>query len=183
MFLGGPIGSTFLSRALAADEQVDLVGLIRLAKQEPKFAFKGRAGENSNPLFRGFGDKNQDTESYDKPVLMRLNTRDSEELKTGFPTEASELFGYNAVVIDDLESAFFTVRQQRLLHEFVSERGGGLLMLGGQESFRQGDYSRTPIGNLLPVYLTRPTTQPAQRAQWKMGFTREGWLQPWARLL
>ena len=172
----------FLSRALAADEQVDLVGLIRLAKQEPKFAFKGRAGENSNPLFRGFGDKNQDTEFYDKPVLMRLNTRDAEELKTGFPTEASELFGYNAVVIDDLESAFFTVRQQRLLHEFVSERGGGLLMLGGQESFRQGDYSRTPIGNLLPVYLTRPTTQPAQRAQWKMGFTREGWLQPWARL-
>ena len=34
-----------------------------------------------------------------------------------------------------------------------AERGGGLLMLGGQESFRQGGYERTPIGELLPVYV------------------------------
>jgi len=28
-------------------------------------------------------------------------------------------------------------------------------MLGGMESFQQGKYQRTPIGDMLPVYLER----------------------------
>ena len=168
----------FLKRALDEDEQVDLVGLIRIAKREPKFAFKSRTGENTNPLFRGSG---QGEEDFDKPVLVRLNTRDADELKTGFPAEAKELFGYSAVVIDDLEAKFFTPSQHTLLHRYVSERGGGLLMLGGQESFRQGKYDRTPLGSLLPVYLDRPgDVKPLDNLQ--LTITRDGWLQPWVRL-
>ena len=34
----------FLKRALDDDPQVDMVGLIRIAKREPKFVFKGREG-------------------------------------------------------------------------------------------------------------------------------------------
>jgi hypothetical protein len=45
----------FLNRAVEEDTQVQLVGLIRVAKREPKFDFRGRSGESSNPLFRGFG--------------------------------------------------------------------------------------------------------------------------------
>ena len=171
----------FLKRALEEDEQVDLVGLVRIAKKEPKFAFKGRAGEGSNPLFRGFGKDNQDTEDYDKPVLIRLNTRDANELKTGFPTEAEELYQYSAVIVDDLESKFFRASQHSLLHKYVSERGGGLLMLGGQESFRQGKYERTPIGDLLPVYFDRPADVTALH-DLRLTLTRDGWLQPWVRL-
>ena len=171
----------FLKRALDEDEQVDLIGLVRIAKKEPKFAFKGRTGEGSNPLFRGFGKDNQDTEDYDKPVLIRLNTRNADELKTGFPTEAKELFEYSAVIVDDLEAKFFRPSQHTLLHKYVSERGGGLLMLGGQESFRQGKYERTPIGNLLPVYFDRPPDVTALHGL-RLTFTRDGWLQPWVRL-
>ena len=40
-----------------------------------------------------------------------------------------------------------------LLQRFVSERGGGLLALGGAESFREGRYARTAIGEMLPIYL------------------------------
>ena len=171
----------FLKRALEEDDQVDLVGLVRIAKKEPKFAFKGRAGEGSNPLFRGFGKDNQDTEDYDKPVLIRLNTRDANELKTGFPTEAEELYQYSAVIVDDLESKFFRASQHSLLHKYVSERGGGLLMLGGQESFRQGKYERTLIGDLLPVYFDRPADVTALH-DLRLTLTRDGWLQPWVRL-
>ena len=171
----------FLKRALAEDEEVNLVGLIRIAKKEPKFTFKGRSGESSNPLFRGFKNKEQDTEEYDKPVLIRLNTRDSEELKTGFPSTAEELFAYNAVIIDDLEASFFTTTQHALLQEFVSRRGGGLLMLGGQESFRQGKYMRTAVGGMLPVYLDRPGETLALD-KLRLDLTRDGWLQPWIRL-
>ena len=42
----------------------------------------------------------------------------------------------------------------------MSRRGGGLLMLGGPDSFADGKYDRTPVGELLPVYLNRPHPAP-----------------------
>jgi uncharacterized membrane protein len=135
----------------------------------------------SNPLFRGFGQTNEDTERYDQPVLIRLNTKDEFELKGGFPKTAEELYQYHAIVLDDLEAAFFTRDQMTLVQKFVSERGGGLLMLGGAESFREGKFARTPIGDMLPVYLDR--NEPARPSgPVKFSLTREGWLQPWIRL-
>ena len=172
----------FLNRALAEDDQVQLVALIRVAKREPKFAFKGRFGESSNPLFRGFGTPSSDeVQRYDQPVLTRLNTRDQEELRGGFPKTPEELYGYHAVIIDDLEAEFFTTEQHALLQKYVSERGGGLLMLGGMESFQQGRYQRTPVGDMLPIYLDRGVDSDPP-AQVRMSLTREGWLQPWTRL-
>ncbi|HEY2953396.1 MAG TPA: glutamine amidotransferase [Verrucomicrobiae bacterium] len=172
----------FLHRAIEDDQQLELVGLIRIAKREPKFDFRGRAGESSNPLFRGFGNQSkEEVERYDQPVLIRLNTRDEIELRGGFPKLPEELYAYHAVIIDDLEAEFFTPDQMVLLQKFVSERGGGFMMLGGAESFAQGKFHRTPIGDMLPVYLDHiGETKPP--AEMKLNLTREGWLQPWARL-
>src|SRR5204863_5677212 len=123
----------------------------------------------------------EDTERYDQPVLVRLNTRDELELRSGFPATPEELYGYHAVVVDDLEAEFFTPDQAALLQRYVSERGGGFLMLGGMECFQQGKYQRTPIGDMLPVYLERgPENRPM--GPLKLNLTREGWLQTWARL-
>ena len=88
-------------------------------------------------------------------MLIRLNTKDELELKGGFPKTAEEACQYNAIVLDDLEADFFTRDQMTLMQKFVSERGGGLLMLGGAESFREGKFARTPIGDMLPVSLDR----------------------------
>jgi uncharacterized membrane protein len=172
----------FLNRAIEDDDQVQMVGLIRIARREPKLEFRGRAGESSNPLFRGFGNQpEEEIERYDQPVLRRLNTREATELQGGFPKTAEELYGYHAVIVDDVEAEFFTHDQMALLQKFVSERGGGFLMLGGQESFREGSFARTPVGDMLPVYLDRATAATGP-GQFRMNLTREGWLQPWARL-
>ena len=171
----------FLHRALQEDEEVDLVGLIRIAKKEPKFTFRSRNDESSNSLFRGFGNQeDEETEQYDQPVLLRIGTEDSEELRDGFPQASEELFRYHAVVLDDVEAAYFTQDQMSLIQEFVSQRGGGFLMLGGRESFAGGKYARTPIGELLPVYADVPASEPAD--QYSLALTREGWLQPWVRI-
>jgi uncharacterized membrane protein len=172
----------FLNRALEEDNQLQLVGLIRVAKREPKFNFLGRVGETSNPLFRGFGNQSpEDVERYDQPVIIRLNTRDELELRTGFPRAPEDLYAYHAVIVDDLEAEFFVPDQAALLQKFVSERGGGFLMLGGMECFQQGNYARTPIGDMLPVYLDR-VDDPEPPGPVKLELTREGFLQPWARL-
>ncbi|MCH8120876.1 MAG: hypothetical protein IIC00_14265, partial [Planctomycetes bacterium] len=43
------------------------------------------------------------------------------------------------------------------------------------------NFHRTPIGQILPVYLDRPAQQETVTRAY-LNLTREGWLQPWARL-
>ncbi|MBX3438429.1 MAG: hypothetical protein KF861_13135, partial [Planctomycetaceae bacterium] len=172
----------YLHRALRQDPQIELIALIRIARKEAKFDFRGREGESSNPLFRGFkaaGD--EETESYDEPVLIRQGTRDELELRDGFPLEKVLLYEYDAIILDDIEAAFFTHDQLTLLDRFVAERGGGLMMLGGIDTFQHGGYARTPVANALPVYLDRESLPPPSE-QYRLTLTRDGWLQPWMRL-
>src|SRR6185369_3001292 len=150
-------------------------------KREPKFTFRGHAGESSNPLFRGFGKSEEETERYDQPVMIRLNTKDEAELRQGFPKTAEDLYGFEGLIVDDLEAEFFTTEQQMLIQHYVSERGGGFLMLGGVDTLQDGKYARTPVGEMLPVYLDRlPESQGGDT--FHLELTREGWLQPWIRL-
>ena len=170
----------FLRRAIQEDDEMDLVALVRIAKREAKFSFRGRTGQQSNSLFRGFESQDDDTtEKHDEPVFLRLGTRDKDELLGGFPKDEQDLFEYDAIVLDDLEEKFFSETQSSLIRKFVSLRGGGLLMLGGQESFGSGKYDRTQIGEMLPIYLNRVV---APQAKYSLDLTREGWLQPWVRI-
>ena len=174
----------FLRRAVSEDEQVELVALVRVAKREPKFNWIGHSGEDTNPLYRGFGnEEDENAEQYDQPVLIRLGVTEenTEELRDGFPVSEEELFKYHAIIFDDIEADFFNTIQMKLLREFVSERGGGFMMLGGLESFNSEDLDNTAIAQILPVYFDNlPRISSAE--QLHLDLTREGWLQPWARL-
>jgi hypothetical protein len=85
------------------------------------------------------------------------------------------------VILDDIEQAFFKQDQLSLMQQFVSRRGGGLLMLGGKDSFVEGGYQRGPVGEMLPVYLDR-LADASTGAGYRLLLTREGWLQPWIRV-
>jgi uncharacterized membrane protein len=173
----------FLQRAVERDDEVRMAAIIRIAKREPKFEFLGRSGESSNPLFRGFEKDPEELERYDQPVLLRLGKAD--ELQDGFPRTPENLFPFHGVILDDVEAEFFTADQMALLKKFVTQRGGGLLMLGGAESFRQGIYANTPVGELLPVYVD-PGAESRLRTVSESGvrvrLTRDGLLQSWVRL-
>ncbi len=182
LYLGGRPNyeHKFLQRALAEDTEISLTSLIRIARREPKFDYRSRAGEKSNPLYRGF-EEQEEAERFDEPVFIRLNAKDSNELATGFPKTAAELFPFDAVILDDVEAEFFDRDQQRLLQRFVSERGGSVAMLGGMESLDSGGYADTTIGDMLPVYLA-PGTPAGAPEKGRFFLTREGLLEPWARL-
>ncbi|MEX2214922.1 MAG: hypothetical protein WD768_12380 [Phycisphaeraceae bacterium] len=171
----------FLNRAIAEDAQMQLVGLIRIARREAKFAYRDNVVDRTNPLFRGFDGKNDAVEDFDEPVIVRLNTLDDAELRGGFPKSAEELFKFHAIVLDDVEAGFFSRDQLALIEKFVTDRRGGLLMLGGLESLREGEYAGTPIGRMLPVYLDRAIEEPVDRIH-RIELTRPGWHEQWLRL-
>lgn len=85
--------------------------------------------------------------------FLRLGLRSASELRDGFPTKREELFGYQAVVIGSMTASFFSKAQLELIRDFVAERGGGFMMLGGMHALSQGGYSKTALDELLPVRL------------------------------
>ncbi|MEX2260594.1 MAG: glutamine amidotransferase [Bryobacteraceae bacterium] len=80
-------------------------------------------------------------------------TKDTKELKDGFPAKAEELFAYQGLIIGNVEAGYFTPAQQELIREFVNRRGGGVLFLGGRATLSEGGYASSPFMELLPVSL------------------------------
>lgn len=171
----------FIRRALEEDVEIRLKALIRIAKKEPKFSFRDKDVDSSNPLLAGFSEDDETAEQYDEPVILRIGV-DEDELKAGFPSGEEDLFQYHAIVIDDVEADFFSQQQMLLIRKFVAERGGGLLMLGGQENFLGSAYKETPVGDVLPVYLRGQEKSAAKDQPIRYRLTREGSLEPWLRL-
>lgn len=171
----------FLRRAVNADAEIELTGLIRMANKEPKFVFGDRGVSSANPLFQGLGDDTEEiAEQYDEPVMIRIGVKESEELSSGFPKTEDELFEFDALILDDIEPEFFSQDQLGMIRRFVSSRGGGMLMLGGTEMFAGRQFSDSTLGELSPVYMSRKQQQAA--GEYSVGLTREGMLQPWLRL-
>ena len=91
---------------------------------------------------------------------FRLGVDRPDELVGGFPETREELFAYRAIILGSIEAAAFSPDQQRMLADFVSRRGGGLLMLGGRRAFAEGGWGGTPLAEALPVVIDAPGGQP-----------------------
>lgn len=141
----------FLGRALSGDDQLKMTSLIAISNAERKFVFRGKKSSLANPLFQGF-DEDQDRPRYDEQVFLRLGASEN-ELVSGYPTSADELYGYHLIIWGDVEREFFTTAQLELTKDFVEKRGGSLLLLGGPASFTEGNYAGSIIEGMLPVKL------------------------------
>jgi hypothetical protein len=86
--------------------------------------------------------------------FLRLNVDGADELATGFPKTRAELFRYRGIILGTVEASFFTHDQLAMLADFVNVRGGGLLMLGGRNSFAEGGYAGTPLADVMPIVVT-----------------------------
>ncbi|MDR7544636.1 MAG: VWA domain-containing protein [Armatimonadota bacterium] len=66
------------------------------------------------------------------------------------------LAGYQsvaAVVLDDVPAYLLSAKQQASLRDYVRLAGGGLVAVGGTQSFGIGGYAGTPIEEALPVSM------------------------------
>jgi uncharacterized membrane protein len=116
---------TFLKRALGRDAALEIDSVVR---------------------------KGQNDEGRDTFFIQAVNTRSS-ALASGYPTKRAELFVYDAVLFGNIEGDFFSRDQLEMTADFVSRRGGGLLVLGAR-SFERAGLVGTPLEEVLPVDLT-----------------------------
>jgi hypothetical protein len=67
-----------------------------------------------------------------------------------FPENRDQLFGYDLIVLGELELALLSAAEQRWLRDFVELRGGGLILIDGQRGTLKLAEAET-LGALLPV--------------------------------
>lgn len=83
------------------------------------------------------------------PVTAALLRTQDIPVREGDPSALTSPLNYSAIVLREGAQAF-TPGQLTLLRSYV-ENGGGLLMVGGPESFGLGGWYRTPVEDVLPV--------------------------------
>ncbi len=69
----------------------------------------------------------------------------------GLPTQMQDLLAFDAVILAKTPATAISSPQMNLLRRFVSDFGGGLAMLGSEESFGLGGYYQTPVEEVLPL--------------------------------
>ncbi|MGY8814021.1 MAG: glutamine amidotransferase, partial [Gammaproteobacteria bacterium] len=85
--------------------------------------------------------------------FYRQGISSAEELEQGLPESKVDLFKYDAMIIGSIEAASFNPEQQKMIHDFVSERGGSLLMLAGPNGLGLGGWGNSLLQEALPAKL------------------------------
>jgi len=105
-----------------------------------------------------------------------------EQLEGGFPTTREELFAYDALIIGSVEAALLSAGQQTLIRDFVSERGGSLLMIAGRNGLGNGGWGQSAIADVLPVSLPPSSIASFFRKKASVVLTPQGANTPMLRL-
>ncbi|MCL4196713.1 MAG: VWA domain-containing protein [Phycisphaerales bacterium] len=78
-----------------------------------------------------------------------VNSRD-------LPVNPVELQAYDLIVLQNVPAEEVAPPQQRQLAQYVEDFGGGLIMVGGYDSFGAGGWIDTPLDPLMPVDMRIP---------------------------
>ena len=115
----------FLSRAWSRDPGLELDSVVRKGQNE-----------------RG-----------DSTFYIQGHTDRTAALAEGYPLTRQALFFYDTVVLSNMEAAFFSQDQLAMTADFVSQRGGGLVVLGAR-TFTGRGLAATPLEAVLPLELS-----------------------------
>jgi uncharacterized membrane protein len=67
------------------------------------------------------------------------------------PDTLAGLLQYDALILDNVPGFDMSFAKMELIEQYVKNAGGGVLMIGGSNSFGVGGYYKTPIERALPV--------------------------------
>ncbi|MEO6054333.1 MAG: hypothetical protein ABIP97_09995 [Chthoniobacterales bacterium] len=108
------------------------------------FKFMGRALRN-DPTVKVTGLSRTSEHS-----VFRQNVEVAGELLNGFPDEVKDLAAFRVVILSNLNPSLLTAKQQDAIARFCSDYGGGVLMIGGRETF-DASWRGSKLEQMLPV--------------------------------
>jgi len=106
--------------------------------------------------------------------FYRQGVKSADQHANGFPDNKRELYAYDALIIGNVESISLTPSQQQLIHDYVAERGGSLLMLAGKNALSDGGWQNSPVASALPVTLEKSSSPTFERIRAKATVTVSG---------
>lgn len=77
-------------------------------------------------------------------------------MPAALPIDLPRLESYQVIFLDDLPISSLTQEQMMALRVYVSRRGGGVVLLGGRDSYTLGDYQNSILAPMMPVKLAPP---------------------------
>jgi uncharacterized membrane protein len=69
----------------------------------------------------------------------------------GMPDSLADLQNYEMLILSNVPATALTMRQMDIARTYVQDLGGGLIMIGGDQSFGLGGYYKTVLEEILPV--------------------------------
>ena len=73
-----------------------------------------------------------------------------------FPTQLPGLLDVDAIVLVNTPNHLFTMAQQDMICRYVTDLGGGLVIVGGPESYGAGGWLGSPVAKIIPVDMDPP---------------------------
>jgi len=107
---------------------------------------EGTRGEHAE-LVKALTEKKINVTALTAPRVDGSGSVDGDPL----PTDLAQLQPYDTVILGNVPKDAFTEAQHTLLASHVHDMGGGLIMLGGRDSFGAGGWMNTPVEKALPV--------------------------------
>lgn len=119
---------------------------VLFVESEPRYEFR---------YLKNFLEREE--KSVDVSVVLlssdpEYSSQDKKALPT-FPASKEDLFVYDVVIMGDADPSFLSSGQLANLSEFVTEKGGGVIFVAG-ENFNPLSYKGTPLEVLLPIELS-----------------------------
>jgi len=71
----------------------------------------------------------------------------------GIPRDMAGLQKYDGIILSNVSAIQLDRQRMTLIRDYVRDHGGGLIMVGGDQSFGLGGYYQTPIEEALPVTM------------------------------
>jgi uncharacterized membrane protein len=148
---------SFLKRALSGDRGIEVDSVVRKGKNE------------------------QGADTY----YVQATRGRGEALAAGYPADAARLFTYDAIVFANVTGEQLSSAQLEATRDFVSRRGGGLMVLGAQSFLNRG-LGGTAVEDALPIELSRrvdaASSSSAARGAYRVALTDAGREHPITRL-
>lgn len=69
----------------------------------------------------------------------------------GMPDSLDDMQNYELLILSNVPATSLSLKQMEMTRTYVQDLGGGLIMIGGDQSFGLGGYYKTVIEQILPV--------------------------------